>query len=234
MWQQVHVALQGSLHRAVVKIATLLPGVLALIVAIVIGILLGWLLAWIVRSILMAAKFDTRVQQWGVANVSDWSSSNRPTTLVSRIVFWALVVIGLFVGIAAFDASSGVGVSTFIMAYLSKIVAAIVVLLIGIIVARFLSRTVLIAAVNMNMQYARLISMGVKWMVLVFTIAMVLDHLGIARSIVDLGFGILFGGIVLALALAVGLGSRDLVTRSLRRETPHTDREEENEVLRHF
>lgn len=234
MWEQVHQALEGSLHRAVVKIATLLPGVLALIVAVVVGIAIGWILAWAVRNILMAIDFDARVQRWGIANVSDWSSSNRPTAVVARIIFWALVVIGLFVGIAAFDASSAVGISAFILAYLSKIVAAIVVLLIGIIIARFLSRSVLINAVNMNMQHARLISLGVKWMVLVFTIAMVLDHLGIARSVVDLGFGILFGGIVLAMALAVGLGSRDLVSRSLRRESERSTRDEESEVLRHF
>jgi hypothetical protein len=47
---------------------------------------------------------------------------------------------------------------------------------------------------------------------------MALDHLGIAGRIVGLAFGIVFGGIVLTLSLAVGLGSKDLVTRSLERE----------------
>jgi hypothetical protein len=89
--------------------------------------------------------------------------------------------------------------------------------------------------VNMNLHYARLLSLGIKWLVLVFTAAMVLDHLAIGAAIVDLAFGILFGGIVLALALAVGLGSRDLVSRSLEREavrpTPETMPEEQ---FRHF
>jgi hypothetical protein len=46
---------------------------------------------------------------------------------------------------------------------------------------------------------------------------MVLDHLQIGGTVVDLAFGILFGGIVFTLSLAVGLGSRDIVTRSLER-----------------
>ena len=51
----------------------------------------------------------------------------------------------------------------------------------------------------------------------------------------DLAFGILFGGIVLALALAVGLGSRDLVSRSLERETTRTEEDQpEEQRLRHF
>ena len=83
--------------------------------------------------------------------------------------------------------------------------------------ARYLARTVLIGAVNNQLYYARFLSMGVKWLVLVLTGAMVLDHLQIGGTVVELAFGILFGGIVLTLALAVGLGSRELVSRSLER-----------------
>ena len=70
---------------------------------------------------------------------------------------------------------------------------------------------------NAQLQYARFLSLGVKWLVLVLTAAMALDHLRIAGGIVDLAFGILFGGIVLTLSLAIGLGSRDLVSRSIEK-----------------
>lgn len=232
MWEQVHQALLESLHRAVFKVATLLPGVLALIVALLVSILIGWLLSAILRRILLTLHFDTRVQQSGLANISDWSSAKTPTFLATRIVFWLTVIAGLFVGIAAFDASLSSGLSAYVVSYISRIVAAVVLLMFGAIIARFLSRSVLINGVNMNLEHARLLSLGAKWLVLVFTVAMVLDHLGIARVIVDLGFGILFGGIVLALALAVGLGSRDLVTRSLERDRHKTPTEED--VVRHF
>ena len=55
MWGQVHQALLESLHRAVFKVATLLPGVLALIVALVVSIFIGWVLAAILRRILARA-----------------------------------------------------------------------------------------------------------------------------------------------------------------------------------
>jgi uncharacterized protein YebE (UPF0316 family) len=76
--------------------------------------------------------------------------------------------------------------------------------------------------VNAQLQYARVLSLGVKWLVLVLTAAMVLDHLQVGENIVELAFGILFGGIVLTLALAVGLGSRDLVSRSLESHVEHS------------
>jgi hypothetical protein len=57
---------------------------------------------------------------------------------------------------------------------------------------------------------------------------MAFEHLAIGGGIIRLAFGILFGGIVLALSLAVGLGSKDLVSRSLQREAdrpPESTRE---------
>jgi hypothetical protein len=121
-----------------------------------------------------------------------------------------------------------------IFAYVPNIIGAIFVLVIGTIVARFVARSVLIGAVNLNLGYARLLSVGTKWMVIVVTIAMALVHLRIAPGIVELAFGILFGGIVLALALAVGLGSRELVSKQLERDTKKASAEMFEEPFRHL
>ena len=77
-------------------------------------------------------------------------------------------------------------------------------------------------------------SVGVKWLVVVLAVAMAFEHLRIAPGIVELAFGILFGGIVLALALAVGLGSKELVTKSLEREAKKVSNEAVEDPLRHL
>ena len=132
------------------------------------------------------------------------------------------MLLGLVIGVMAFDTSVQTGTSVLtvsLLPYLTHSVGAILILFAGNLIARYLARTVLIGAVNNQLQYARFLSMGVKWLVLVLTAAMVLDHLQIGGTIVELAFGILFGGIVFTLALAIGLGSRDLVTRSLERNS---------------
>jgi hypothetical protein len=116
-----------------------------------------------------------------------------------------------------------------IFSYLPNVAAAAFVLIAGLFVARFLARSVLISAVNMQIQSARLLSLGVKWLVMVLTFAMALDHLGIGGQIVLMGFAILFGGIVLTLALAVGLGSKEMVSRSWERQADKTERETEEQ-----
>ncbi len=215
MGQQITQSLLDSIGRVITKIVMLLPGLVAFVVVLLIFLGIGTGLAWITQRLLAALRFDARFEQ--NENLSEWTHS--PSRLVSRIVFWSILLIGVLVGISAFEAgSSSTGVSEYVFSYVPRAVGALILFFIGTLIARILGRSVLISGVNMNLQYARLLGAGVKWLVLVLTAAMVLDHLAIGGRIVDLAFGILFGGIVFALALAVGLGSRDLVTRSLERE----------------
>ena len=233
MWQQAQQALNESMIRVLNELASLVPGVIALVVAVLFSALLGGVAYIVLRHILMAARFDERLSKWGLRAISDWSPNKSPSVLFARIVFWSIMFVGFFIGVAAFDSTLTSQLVLELFNYVPNVVAAALVLLIGSVIARFVARSVLIGAVNMNLQYARLLSAGVKWMIIVLAIAMALEHLGIGRSIVDIAFGILFGGIVLSLAIAVGVGSKDLITRSLERDAPKFPVESE-EPFRHL
>ena len=223
MGQQIALALRQSTHRALSMLVSFLPGLVAFLVAVLVLGFIGVLLAILVRRILTAMHFDeklgTRNGDATGANLADWSPSHSPTLLASRAVLWVCIFGGVAIGISAFDASYAADsqVSLLLLPYLTRFVGAILLLVVGNVIARFLARTVLIGSVNAQLQYARFLSLGIKWLVLVLTAAMALDHLGIGGAIVELAFGILFGGIVLTLSLAVGLGSRDLVSRSIEK-----------------
>jgi Conserved TM helix len=232
MWQQVEQSLHSSMGLVMNKIATLLPGILAFIVAFLFFLLLGWLLSLLVSRILSALHFDERMGR-GATAMAEWSPRATPSLLVGRVVFWCFTIAGVVIGVSAMSTSEHI-VSGWILGYVPRVVGAAILLLAGNVLARFVSRSVLITGVNLNLSYARLLSMGVKWMVLVLTGAMVLDHLALGGEIVELGFGILFGGIVFALSLAVGLGSRDLVSRSLEREAARPVEVTQPEKIHHF
>lgn len=223
IWRQISDALHMSLYRVLALLIAVLPGILAFFVALAVFALIGMAVSSFLRWILTAWKFDARVARTGAG--SDWAPSTSPTALTARIAFWVFVLLGLVIGVSAFEASYAVGgvLSFSLLPYVTRLVGAAVLLIVGSLIARFLSRSVLIGAVNAQLQYARFLSLGVKWLVLVLTAAMVLEHLDIGGSIVVLAFGILFGGIVLTLSLAVGLGSRDLVSRSLESRVERND-----------
>jgi uncharacterized membrane protein len=215
IWHHMSEALHQSVLRVLSLLIAVLPGLLAFVVALTTFTIIGMALSAFLRWGLHAAKFDDRMAR-DRGNV-EWGPSTSPSALIARGSFWACVLLGLIIGVSAFDASyaTAVALPISLLPYLTHAVGAILLLVAGTLIARFLARSVLIGAVNAQLQYARFLSLGVKWLVLVLTAAMVLDHLQVGGNIVELAFGILFGGIVLTLALAVGLGSRDLVSRSL-------------------
>ncbi len=232
MWEQVSEALQQSVTRVATRIATLLPGFLALLVALFVAAIAAWLIGFVLRRSLRSFDFDAKAASWDLPGVTT-DSRRTPTDLVVRIVGWSLIILGFLVGINAFEATLTTQLVAQLFAYLPNVAAAVLVLLVGGIAARFFSRSVLIGAVNLNVQYAHLLSVGLKWLILVLAGAMALNHLEIGGKIVDEAFAILFGGIVLTLALAVGLGARDLVSRQLERQA--TKMPEPNaETLHHF
>jgi hypothetical protein len=244
IWHHMSDALYQSVYRVLSLLVAILPGILAFIVALGLFTFFGMALSALLRRGLTAVKFDDRIAR---DRVNDgWSPASSPTALIARGSFWACVLLGLIIGVSAFDASYATGTTLPIslLPYLTHAVGAILLLVAGNLIARFLARSVLIGAVNAQLQYARFLSLGVKWLVLVLTAAMVLDHLQVGGRVVELAFSILFGGIVLTLALAVGLGSRDLVSRSLesrverssdrRTSPPTTTAQASGDSIRHF
>jgi hypothetical protein len=215
-------ALHQSLYRVLSLLIAVLPGILAFFVALAVFTLIGMGISASLRRVLTLFKFDDRMARHR-GNV-EWTPASSPTGLVARFSFWACAVMGLIIGVAAFDTSyaANAPLPISLLPYFTHAVGAILLLIAGNLIARFLARSVLIGAVNAQLQYARFLSLGIKWLVLVLTAAMVLDHLEVGGDIVELAFGILFGGIVLTLALAVGLGSRDLVSRSLESHVERT------------
>jgi len=234
MWEQVKQALAQSTARFLTEVASLLPGLAALILAVLLSLVLGWILAVVVRRLLASLRFDERMAGWGFASLAEGSPLSSPTLFVSRSILILVILAGFLIGIAAFDFEWTSLLVRSILAYIPNVVGAVLVLLVGTIIARFVGRSVLIGAVNLNLQYARLLSEGVKWLVIVLAVAMALEHLRIAPGIVELAFGILFGGIVFGLALAVGLGSKELVTKSLERDAKRSTGEEVEDPLRHL
>jgi Conserved TM helix len=234
MWEQVKQALVDSTARFLTRFANLLPGLAALIIALLLSTVLAWILAAIVRRVLAGLHFDERLGRWGFSSLAEWSPMNSPTRLISRSVAALVMISGLLIGIAAFDLDWTYLFVQKMFAYIPDVMAALVVLLVGNVLARFLARSVLIGAVNLNLQYARFLSVGVKWIVIVLAFAMALEHLRIAPGIVELAFGILFGGIVLTLALAIGLSSKDLIGKSLERDVKKAPTEAVEDPLRHL
>jgi hypothetical protein len=233
MWEQVRQALIQSTLRFLTRFASMLPGLVALILAVLVSVILALVLAFVVQRLLSRLRFSQWLAQLGFSSSAELSTTN-PVLIVSRTIAGLVIFVGFLIGITAFDAEWTSRLAQDALEYIPNILGAALVFVVGGVIARYLARSILIGAVNLNLQYARLLSAGVKWLVIVLALAMALEHLRIAPRVVELAFGILFGGIVLALALAVGLGSKDLVTKSLSGDAKKPQAEVIEDPLRHL
>jgi hypothetical protein len=215
--EQVDRALRQAGARIVESIADFLPGALAFVTLVAGALVLALLVRFAVRRLLHGIDFDRRAELLGLA-AGEWAPSRSATALIASLAYWMVIGLGLLLGFTALDATLPSQFAIAVLQYVPHLVAALVILVVGGIVARFLARAVLIGAVNMGVQHARFLSLAVKWLVLIVTAAMALDHVGIGRTVLLLAFGLLFGGVMLAAALAVGLGARDVVSRAFDRQ----------------
>lgn len=218
MWTQVEHILAEAARRSVESVAAFMPGMLALMMILLAAIVVAVIARIIVLRALRGIDFDRRASQWGMGAFGDWSHTKGLSAFIARAVQWTILVIGLLTGLTALDAAMPAEFALSIFRYMPHLVAAAIVLIVGAVLAQFLSRAVLIGAVNMQLQSARVLSLFVRWMVLIVATSMALDQLGIGRQIVVLAFGLLFGGIIFAAALAIGLGAKDVVGRALERQ----------------
>lgn len=225
MVEQFDRALRLAGTRIVENVANFLPGALVFLVLLVGALIVAFVVRYALRRALNGLDFDRRTELFGVS-LAGWTRSGSASNLVAAAAYWTVLAVGLLLGLTALDAALPSQFALSVLEYVPHLLAALAILVAGSVVARFLARAILIESVNMGVQYARLLSLTVKWLVLIVAAAMALDHIGIGRTVLLLAFGILFGGVVLAIALAVGLGARDTVTRALDRQLREPTRDD--------
>lgn len=215
----------GALSGLADRLADILPGVLAMLTLFALGLLLGAVLGALVTRVAHLLRFERQFERWGVsASLRRAGVMRTPAEVLGLLVFWGTVILFAAVGIDALAMPGTGGATAFLIAAVPPLFAACLILVVGWVIANFLSQGLLIAAVNAGVPEARLLARAVHWGVLLFAAATALTHLGIGKEMVLVAFGITFGGLIFALALAFGLGgrgfAREILSRRLRREAP--------------
>ena len=183
-------------------------------------ILLAWAVAALVRRVVVrvlgAANLDVRCARWGLGSVLGRGGHRlSPTDLLARLAYWAILFVGLLTAVEALEMPGTTGLAAALLAFLPHVIVAALVVISGWLLAQFLAQAVLITAVNAQVPGPSLLATVSRWLVLSVAAAVALTELGVAREMVLLVFGIAFGGAVLALSLAFGLGARDLARQAL-------------------
>mgnify|MGYP001559672338 FL=1 len=194
------------------------PKFIAMFIIFAGGVIIAWALKLLLLRTLLAANFDAWADKAGLtAIIRKGDIWGKPSDISGKILYWFVVIIFLMIGLNALQIQTIDKVVSQFFLYLPRIFSALLIFVIGYVIAGFISRAVLIAAVNSGYHYAKILAEAVRLLLIVFILAMVLEQLSVAPSIVVAAFSIMFGGVVIALAIAFGVGGIDAARRIIEK-----------------
>jgi hypothetical protein len=208
-----------------------LPRLVVMLIIAFVGWLIAYLLKVLVRSILRLTRFSKLSENAGATQLLNQAALPSSTELLSRFVFWLAWVGFILLGVSVLGI---VGLQEYIarfFLFLPRLLAALVILFVGLLAASFFSRAMLLAAVNANLGSSRLLSGLTRVIISVFALSMVFEVLGVGESTMLIAFGTAFGAVMLGLAIAFGIGGKDLAREFLEKKLAPGKKEEKDDEL---
>jgi hypothetical protein len=202
--------------RSFLLLLDFLPRLFALAAVLLAGLIAAWIVRRLVFWLMSLFRFEELARKLHLANAFAFLRVSRPfPALVADLVYFLILVAFLIVGLDALDPMSPGALVASFYGFLPRLMIALLILIASYVVSVFVCQWALVAAVNAQWRGARAISGGVQFLILSLGLSMALEEIGVARGIVISAFALSFGGVVLALALAFGIGGADIARRAL-------------------
>jgi hypothetical protein len=196
---------------------------------VALGVLVaGWLLAkgarFAIIKGLRAFNFHVLTERAGIDGFLQQGGTERDTTdLFGVIVYWLVILAALIIAFNGLGLTQVTDLLTRVVLFLPKVMVALLVLIFGAYFGRFVGQAVTTYMRNAEIADADLLGHAVQYAIVAFVILLAVDHLDVGGGLIQHTFLIMLSGIVLALALAFGLGGRDRAARLLERWFPRDD-----------
>ena len=225
----------NELTQAVQDLARGFAHYLPRLIVMLILAFVGWLIAYVVkvvlRSILRLIKFDQLSENAGTSQLLAKAALPSATEILSRFVFWVTWLGFVLLGISVLGILGLQEQITRFFLFLPHLFVSVLILFFGMLAAGFAARAALLGAVNANVPSPGLLSLAVRSIIMVFVLSIVFEELGLAEQTMLVAFGIAFGALMLGLAIAFGIGGKDLARRFLEEKFVRTKKEQDEDEL---
>ncbi|MCI0666395.1 MAG: hypothetical protein L0220_35550 [Acidobacteria bacterium] len=207
-----------------------MPHLMAAIIIVAVGWVVAVLLKTMTRRILKMARFDQLCDRFGCTQLlAKADIQSPPSELTSKGIFWLILIAFLMSGLGALGLDAMTGLVAAFFGYLPRIFAAMLILLAGFLFGNFLARAAVLAMVNAGISGIPFVGGTVRALIGILAFAMALNQLQIASSIVTAAFTIMFGALMLGMALAFGLGGRDAARQIIEKRLLTTSKQDRDE-----
>ena len=221
--------LTQAIHELVRGFAHVLPRIVVLVIVAFVGWMAAYVLKVLLRSMLRLIKFDKLSESAGASALLTKAALPSATELLSRFVFWVAWLGFILLGVNVLGIFGLQDQIAKFFLFLPRIFVSLCIVFFGLLAASFFSRAALLAAVNANLPSARLVSVSIRSVIVIFVLSMAFEELGVAEQTVLVAFAIVFGAMMLGLALAFGLGGKELAQQFLEKRFRQGTKDEAKE-----
>lgn len=206
--------LSRPLTDVVAQFWTLLPALAVAIVLVAAGVVVARLARRFIAEALRRAGFDSFMAKLGLGTLAEREDKlGEPAELVAFIVQAGIVLVAVAQALAHLQLHTWAGyVDAFLTFLVQRAAVALLVVAVGFAVGNWV-RDAVRARRGTAADAPEWVAELARWTVLVFAFTMAVAQLGVAEDFVLLAFGLTFGALCLAVALAFGLGSREIAAK---------------------
>jgi hypothetical protein len=223
--------LSQALHEMTRGFAHFLPRLIVMLILAFVGWVIAYVVKAVLRSILGLIKFDKLSENAGASQLLTKAALPSATEVLSRFVFWVTWVGFVLLGVSVLGILGLQEEIAKFFIFLPRLFVAIFIMFFGLLAASFFSRAALLAAVNANVPSPRVLSLAIRSIIIVFVLSIAFEELGLAEQTMLVAFGIAFGALMLGLAIAFGIGGRDLAQRFLEKRFVRGEKENNEDEL---
>lgn len=204
--------LRDDFENILSSIINFLPNLLAAILILIIGALIATAIGALVRKALQKVRFDRAVLRSPAGGMVS-RVVDSPSSFSGKVVYWLIVLGAISMAVAALNLPLLNDLLAAVYSYVPNIIAAVLIFLVATTVST--AAVAFVQRVMGKTPIARLISTALPALVMSLAVFMILNQLGIATDIVNILFTAIVGSVALGLALAFGLGGRDVAREML-------------------
>ena len=186
--------------------------IIVMITVMILGFIISWFIKKVLVKVLILFRFDKWSHEVGITNFLEKGGVQiPPSVIIGKIAYWIFIVAFFSFGLNFIGISQFAEYTSKISSALPTIAVSLVIIIFGLIVSNFISRVIYITCENANVKYGDLIAKGVRIFLIIITFGIVFEYMGVGNTIITISFLIMFGGIIMTLSLALGIGLSHVV-----------------------
>jgi hypothetical protein len=192
------------------QMAAYLPSLIGALLILIIG----WIIAKIFRALsvkfLKLIRFNVVTEKAKVDQfLTDGGVKRSTIEIIGSLFYWLIMLIVILTAFNSLGLSAASALFNQVFLFIPNIIVAVLVLILGLFLANFLSQALVTYLRNIEIDNAEFIGKLTNYAIIIFVVSLSLTQLNIGKELISNAFLIVFSAVCLAMALAFGIGGKE-------------------------